>query len=74
MKKVFITDYFKDNKIEKKIFKNYAEVQSLNLVAKSKIPKIIEKANGLLVWHTQIDYRFLSKLKNCSTIVRYGVG
>tara|TARA_Y100000741_G_C18258271_1_gene559715 strand:+ start:2198 stop:3196 length:999 start_codon:yes stop_codon:yes gene_type:complete len=74
MKQVFITDYFKNAEIEKKIFKNFANVNVLNCSSEADLPKIINKADGLLVWHTNISNRTIEKLKFCKAIVRYGVG
>ena len=74
MKHVFITDYFKNSDVEKKIFKNFAKVHVLNCSNEANLPKTINNADGLLVWHTKISSLTIKKLKNCKAIVRYGVG
>ena len=74
MKKVFITDYFTESKIEKKIFKNFAKVICLNEKNENFFPNSIKDADGLLVWHSNITKKTIKDLKKCKAIVRYGVG
>tara|TARA_B100000989_G_scaffold294722_1_gene274351 strand:- start:4646 stop:5644 length:999 start_codon:yes stop_codon:yes gene_type:complete len=74
MKNIFITDYFRDSKIESKIFRNFAKVHILNCPLEKNLPRIINKADGLLVWHTNISAKTIKNLKKCKAIVRYGVG
>ena len=63
MKKIFITDYINDLVIEKKIFKDSAEITCLNEKDENKFPKEIEQADGLLVWHAKISELTFKKLK-----------
>ena len=74
MKKIFITDYINDPAIEKKIFKDNAEITCLNEKDENKFPKEIEQADGLLVWHAKISELTFKKLKKKVAIIRYGVG
>ncbi len=74
MKNIYITDYFTDTKIEKKIFGNSARVICLSKENRSKFSEKISKADGLLVWHAKIDQKLIKLMKNCKVIVRYGVG
>ena len=72
MRKVYIKDYFNDTKIEKKILGKSFKVICLN---KKKIDlKNISDADGLLVWHADINSKVINSLKKCKVVVRYGVG
>ena len=57
MKNIYITDYFTDTKIEKKIFGNSARVICLSKENRSKFSEKISKADGLLVWHAKIEQK-----------------
>ena len=74
MKKVFITDYINNPDIEKKIFKNIADIVCLNESNENNFPSEISQADGLLVWHAKIGEKTFRKLKKNIAIVRYGVG
>ncbi len=74
MKKIFITDYFLEAKIEKKIFGKSVKVICLNKKNENNFPHAIKEADGLLVWHTNITQQTIKNLKKCKGIVRYGVG
>jgi len=74
MKKIFITDYFNESKIEKNIFGKSFQIICLNSKNENDFPNIISDADGLLVWHSNISEKTLIKLKHCKAIVRYGVG
>ena len=74
MKKVFITDYINNPDIEKKIFKNIADIVCLNESNENNFPSEISEADGLLVWHAKIGEKTFRKLKKNIAIVRYGVG
>lgn len=72
MRKVYITDYFNDTKIEKKILGKTFKVICLN--KKKTDLKNISDADGLLVWHADINSKVINSLKKCKVVVRYGVG
>lgn len=74
MKKVFITDYILNADIEKEIIGKHAEVICLDSPNEKDLPEIISEADGILVWHTEINKSAIEKLKNCKSIIRYGVG
>lgn len=63
MSKVFITDYISNPHIEKKILKN-------------KLTNNIKDKNIsiLLVWHKDINKKYLDNFPNLKAILRYGVG
>jgi len=63
----FEKELFEKNGISLKIFPTYHG-------EKSEKKRFAEKADGILVRHTQIDEEFLGGLKNLKAIVRYGVG
>ena len=74
MKKIAITDYFKESEIEKRIFGRNVKIVCLNPKNKKKFNKEIEEADGLLVWHAEITKEVINRLKKCKAMVRYGVG
>ncbi len=74
MKKVVITDYFKNSKIEKNILGKNVKIVRLDPKNKNKFIKGITDADALLVWHAKINKDVIKKLKKCKAIVRYGVG
>ena len=74
MKKIFITDYIKIPDLEKKIFRNEAEIICLNQKDENKLPDEISEADGLLVWHADISDITCKKFKKNVAIIRYGVG
>tara|TARA_B100001250_G_C19802874_1_gene791903 strand:+ start:837 stop:1835 length:999 start_codon:yes stop_codon:yes gene_type:complete len=74
MKKIYITDYFYNAIIEKKIFGRTAKVLCIGKKNKKSYLKQIQDADGLLVWHADINYNLIKSLKKCKAIVRYGVG
>jgi len=59
--------------IEKKIFGKSIKVICLKNKKKEFLNRM-EEADGLLVWHAEIDKKIIAKLKRCKAIVRYGVG
>ena len=59
---VFITDYISSPDIELDVLENYLS---------NKISKEIQY---ILVWHEEIDKKFIDSLPNLKGIVRYGVG
>tara|TARA_B100000963_G_scaffold359679_1_gene387733 strand:+ start:6079 stop:7026 length:948 start_codon:yes stop_codon:yes gene_type:complete len=61
-KTVFITDYISSPDIEFDILENYLS------------NKISEEIQYILVWHEEIDKKFIDSLPNLKGIVRYGVG
>jgi len=74
MKKVVITDYFKNSKIEQKILGKNIKIVRLDPKNKNQFSKEIIDADALLVWHAKINKDVIKKLKKCKAIVRYGVG
>ena len=74
MKKVIITDYFKDSIIEKNILGKNVKIVCLDPKKKNKFRKEIIDADALLVWHAKINKEVIKKLTSCRAIVRYGVG
>lgn len=73
-KKIFITDYINNPSIEKKILGKFANVVCLKEKNYKNFPKQIYDADGLLVWHSQINNETIKKLKKNCVIIRYGVG
>ena len=62
MKKIFITDYINDPAIEKKIFKDNAEITCLNEKDENKFPKEIEQADGLIYCPGSINLKPFKRL------------
>tara|TARA_Y100001970_G_scaffold105894_1_gene132673 strand:- start:6175 stop:7185 length:1011 start_codon:yes stop_codon:yes gene_type:complete len=74
MKKVIITDHFKEAKIEKKILGKDVNIICLQQPDENKFSSEIENADCLLVWHANLTEKTFKKLKKCKSIIRYGVG
>jgi len=74
MKKVIITDYFKEAEIEKKILGKDINVICLQQPDENKFSSEIEDADAFLVWHAKLTEKTFKKLKKCKSIIRYGVG
>lgn len=62
MSKVYITDYIKSPKIEKKI------------LGKNLTNKIENNISVILVWHKRVDKYYLNKFPKLKAVIRYGVG
>ena len=62
MSKVFITDYITNPDVEEKILPGLLT------------NKVLEKVEVLLVWHHEINSKYLKNFPNLKGIVRYGVG
>jgi len=74
MKRVIITDYFNNPDIEQHVFGDQVEVICLNEENEKNFPNTINDADAILVWHAILTEKTFKKIKNCKTIVRYGVG
>lgn len=74
--KVVITDFLSiPADIEREVFGNDYEIVQLNKNHEDQLGVEIEDADALLVWHEiKLGEKTISRLKNCKTIVRYGVG
>ncbi len=73
-RKILILDHVTNPNIESEILGDEFDVTCLSLIPKEEQNQYLNSAQGLLVWHQEIDSELLNKLHNCKIIVRYGTG
>jgi C-terminal binding protein len=73
-RKILILDHISNPNIESEILGSGFDVSYLPLIPKEEQNQYLNSAQGLLVWHQEIDSELLNKLHNCKIIVRYGTG
>ena len=74
IKNIVITDRIVDPTIEKEVFGSNYLIHCLDGVINETNLEIMKKADGLLVWHSQILFETIQSMEFCKGIVRYGTG
>ncbi len=75
MKKlVVITDRISQPDMERDLLGSQYEVAYLPHVPLDKRTEVLGEAYALLVWHSIVDKEFISQLKKCQIVIRYGSG